>query len=238
MGWLHSLLARVERFVVRLYVFTRTMFGGNETDELCAAQIMVLSDRPPKRVDALWFFGRARGDTDRLFELVAGELKLGVADHVVINGSDGQRQGGKKPGEAWEGQHVWTLRLNQVGVHDIRYCKPAGNTKVEGDAMLSYSLEQGWKSAVIICQPHQALRAMLGLVKSMADRGEWMRIYVVVPSCTDWFRPVFGSQGHDELPRYLHIQQELVRIRLYETRGDLCSPTDLIEYCRNRASIR
>ena len=238
MGWLYSLLPRIERFVIRLYVFTRTMCGGNETDELCTAQVMVLSDRPPEPVDVLWFFGRARGDTDRLFELVAGELRLGGADHVVINGSDGERQGGKKPGEAWEGKRVWTMRLNQAGVESVRYCKPAGNTKDEGEAMLAYSLTQGWKSAAIVCQPHQPVRAMLGLVKSMADRGEWMRVYAIVPGSTDWFRLVFGSQGHDELPRYLHIQQELIRIRLYQTRGDLCSFADLLEYYRNRASIR
>ena len=207
-------------------------------DLLCSVQAMSLSDRPTERVDALWFFGRAHGDTDNLFELVARELQFGTARHVVINGSNGERQGGRKPGEAWEGKVFWTNRLMNLGVEDVRYCEPAGNTKDEGEAMLAYSLMQGWKSAAIVCQPHQPVRAILGLVKSMADRGEWMRVYAIVPGSTDWFRLVFGSQGHDELPRYLHIKQELMRIRLYQARGDLCSFADLLEYYRNRVSIR
>jgi len=234
----NSALARAEQLLGRAARIRESLKDVQEIDELFTVQTMSLSDRPIEPVDALWFFGRARGDTDNLFELVTLALKLDTAQHVVINGSDGERQGGNKPGEAWEGKTVWTQRLKEFGVERVHYCRPAMNTKEEGDEYLTYSLAQGWETAAIVCQPHQAVRAMLGLVETMTKRCQFLRVYVIAPDITDWFRLVFGSQGHDELPRYLHIQQELIRIRLYQTRGDLCSFADLLEYYRNRASIR
>ena len=200
------------------------------------ATTVLLSDWPSEQVDALFFHGRSHGDDDGLFEIAAEFYRHGT--RIVLNGSDGERRGGITPGEAWPGKAPWTERLKALGVTDIVYSEPAFDSKQENEAFLDLAMNRGWKSGAILTQPHQAVRAFLGMVKSMADHGYWMRVYAVSPKSTLWWKPVYGSQGAAEILRFGHIEEEFNRIRPYQQKGDLACFAILFDYLQRRSEIR
>lgn len=78
--------------------------------------------------------------------------------------------------------------------------------------------------------PHQALRAMLGILKSFEKHGYPMQVVPVCPPCVSWSKEVYGSQGALLLPRHQHIQQEWNNIPRLQDKGDLASLEELNTY--------
>lgn len=201
------------------------------------AATVLSSDWPTTEgVDGLFFHARSFGDDDGLFKIAADFHARGA--RVVINGSCGERQVGTKPGEAWPGKAAYLERLRAVGVADTLSSEPAFNTKQENEMFLKLAVEKKWRSAAILTQPHQMLRAFLGMVKSMATCNYWVRVYAVAPKFTDWCKEVHGSQGAKAMLRFDHIEEEFKRIPLYQQKGDLATFEELFEYLKRRESIR
>lgn len=198
---------------------------------------ILLSDWPPVPVDVLFLYGRARGDEEGLLELVASLQKQELAKHVIINGSAGERHKRSIPGEAWPGKDDWTKQLQILGVASIHYSVPGFNTLEESAGFLRAAKENNWKTAAIVAQPHQLLRAMLSLIKLMADQNFWIRIYAISPKTCNWWKEVLGSQGTMLLPRYQHIQQELLRIDEYVANESIAKPEELLAYYKQRETI-
>lgn len=212
-----------------------------DAKDLYRATVMLLSDHPNETVDAVFFHTRAHGDDDGLFELADWLQQNGRARNVAINGGDGRSvDPGSRPRSAWPGLNDYFRELTSLGVRarDIVITKPALHTKAENDAFLECARGQGWKSAVIIAQPHQLLRAFLGMVKSMADQDYWMRVYAASPTRTDWYKEVHGSQGKNFAGRSEQIDQEFIRLAPYTEGGSLATLGALFEYFRARKSIR
>ncbi|QQR78226.1 MAG: hypothetical protein IPJ68_04040 [Candidatus Moraniibacteriota bacterium] len=184
-----------------------------DIDDLYRATIMVLSDRPHETVDAAFYHARSRGD--ELHEFVATLfLKEHVMEKVVINGSDGRHKEMNDPGAVWLGANAWasSLRMRGVSSRIILHTPPAYDTREESLAFITLAQKKGWKSAVIVSQPHQVLRAMLNAVAAMQELGYTMRIYAVAPSSVAWEKLVYGSQGEECLPLSEHILPERNRI--------------------------
>ncbi len=201
------------------------------------ATTMLLSDWPVKSVDVLFFHSRAPHDDDGLFEL-AGELyRASAVKRVAINGSDGEREPGGAAGAIWPGKGFYIQRLRELGVagwRDPILTRPAFNTKDEDNAFLEIARAEGWRSVGVLTQPHQLLRAMLGLVKSMDEQGYGMRVYAVAPRGTPWWKEVYGPQSEKLLPRFDHIWEELRRIPIYQAKGDLATFAEFFQYLRWR----
>lgn len=198
------------------------------------ATTMLLSDWPVKPVDALFFHARPRFDEDGLFELAAGLYRTRIVGAIAINGSDGEGVG-RGPGEAWEGKAAWTSRLHSMGLPDPVFAGPGLHTKHENEQFLALAQERGWQTGVVLAQPYQLVRIMLGFVRSMADHGYWMRVRAVAPKTTDWQREVYGSQNAVLMPRFEHIWEELRRIPIYQAKGDIATFEELFQYLRWRA---
>ena len=108
------------------------------------------------------------------------------------------------------------------------------HTRGESDFFIEMAREQGWTSAVVLTQPHQLLRAVLGTLKVMELQKYGMEVYGLAPSSTSWFEVVKGSQGMEAKPRFEHIADELNRVSLYQKKGDLVSAHDALSYLRLR----
>ncbi len=200
--------------------------------------LLVTTDRVTEPVDVIFLFGRAHGDDNKeFFQTVAKLYRQGTAKNIIINGSDGERIGGNIPGEAWAGKIEWTKHLVELGVsrEHIHYALPSFHTAGEGRAMFSYAHSKGWKTAIIVAQPHQLLRCMAGLIHYMRTVRNWMRIYCVAPTKCDWFELTAGSQGLNEMERIDHIPLEYSRIHKYI--DDLATMPEVIVYYRNRGKI-
>lgn len=207
------------------------------TKDLFVATVMLLTDSVPDKVDALFFYSRSFGDDNGLFEIVFDQYKKNKDQIVLLNSSDGRKEGGTTPSEAWPGKDIWIKKLIGLGVDNIVLAAETANTKAESYAFLEKSKELGLTSAVVIAQPHQLVRAMLTLVKAMSESNIEMDIYCLCPHATSWQKEVFGSQGEKRMERRQHIVEEFSRIIKYQQKGDLAIFRELFSYLSKRKNV-
>ncbi len=213
------------------------MIEGLDSLDVYKATVMLLSGRPTKPVDALFFHGRSFGDHMGLFELAANLMDNRLVNVVVLFNNEGERFGSNIPFEANPGKTWHKDQLIKYGVSEDRILFTAEggrHTKWENDDFLRLATERGWLSGAILTQPHQLLRATLGMVRAMQEQQYAMNVYTVAPSTTDWNEIVNGSQGMEAKPRVDHIVDELVRVAKYQQSGDLVSFAELFEYLEKR----
>lgn len=204
---------------------------------------------PQTRVDAALVFGRAcldyedTPDNDGILEIAANLYYHNLVHTIVINPMPEPRdQDGNEVPTTYPGKEAWIENLTRLGVAqgDIDFFiprnpkEPCSHTLLEGEGFLRLAKAKGWNSAVAIANPHQILRAMLGLVYSMNPHKEFegykMKILPVLPTITSWSAEVYGSQGRMLMPRHEHIHSEWERIERYTEKGDLASIQELHEY--------
>jgi|SRR3989344_2111688 len=205
---------------------------------------VLLNDRPPKPVDAVFFFGRSYFDAGKkdIFQVATDMIKEGRAKYIFIPDSEGQRVGGTIPREANPGKTLWTDRLVRLGVdkNQIIYCphpipgELGFHTRNESDAFLRTAANKGLNTAVVLTNPHQIVRAMLGVVKTINDTGQEIDVWCMVPDTTGWNKRVMGSQGKELKPRRDHVPSEIDRIFKYQAQADLASFDDLYAYLAKR----
>lgn len=197
--------------------------------------LMVTTDYPTVPVDAVFLFGRAKGDdNDALFDVVSKLHLFSLAQTVLINGSEGEKQGGTIPCESWAGRTNW---ISQLTAHDIplfhiNTFPPAYNTAEESKYMVEHAKECGWKSAVIVAQPHQLLRCLAMTLYAMKEQQYMMKIYCACPRSVDWNEPCAGSQGAFDMPRSEHIGMEYSKVQSY--RFNIATLPEVYKYLTNR----
>ncbi len=206
--------------------------------EVFQAATVILCDRPKEgmQLGALFFFSRTQTDHAGLVELAVDLHRSSVVHTVFLNGSDGEREGRTTPGEANPGKAFYIAELTARGVpgEQILLARPTFNTFAEGMSFVELTRELDFRSAGVLSQPHQVLRAYLGIVRAMEKAGHLMRIHAFTPSHTNWSEEVCGSQGMHRMPRFGHLEQEFQRIPLYQQRGDLVSIAELLAYLKDR----
>ena len=201
------------------------------------ANDVLLNDEPLTETDTIFFHARAWEDDDGLFELASQLYEAHKAKSIAINGGEGGPPGNTAGGQNWPGWREYLSRLVGFGVEHIYLTEVANNTKEENEMFLKLAMQMRWRSAIILCHPHQILREFLGMIASMRDHKYWMRIYAVVPKTTDWTKLVYGSPRIPLSPRFDHIAEELERIPRYQAKGDLAQYYELYPYLQIRSSI-
>lgn len=214
--------------------------------EIFKATVLSLNDFPKNKVDAAFFHGRAvwneKGlgeDHGGLFEFAAGLYHDNWVDYIAINNSEGQGVDTPEPQSAWPGRDVYVARLLAQGVPGERIVPtniPALQTRQENDAFLDLAKSRTWGSGVIVANPHQLLRSILGMVQAMDNLGYKMRVYTAASQFTDWFELVNGNQGQELKPRLEHIDNEIGRILKYQNSGQLASFAQYFDYLKLRES--
>ena len=207
------------------------------------AQEMVLSDRPTKPVDAAIFFGRSWFDAEKsgVYQLLVDFYRSGKAKYIVIYGSRGQRFGDTKPNAVAPSHGFARARLVKMEVADDSIINAPlidstkNNTLEQGKAFLRTAGEYNFKNLVVIDNPHQLLREMLGLIATIDKQEEFHpQIWTAAPTSTDWQKRVMGAQGEHLGPRSDHIDLENGRIRKYQDSGDLASFQRFFDYVNTR----
>jgi hypothetical protein len=94
----------------------------------------------------------------------------------------------------------------------IIHSAPGYHTRAEGDAFLDEARKRGWKRVVTIANPHQIVRATLGIVRTINDQSLPIAAYSDVPPHTNWDVRVKGSQGKERKPRRDHVKDEVERV--------------------------
>ena len=197
-------------------------------------------DHAPITFDAIFVFGRANKEweaapyNEGILETAARLFVQGVAPRIVIPGYKGNPdgKGGIIP-TAYPGWSRWQDKLKclHVPTRSIEKTRGLGsNTKTEGNDFVFMAKEQQWTTALIVTQPHQMLRAMLGLINTMQLMAHQMTILPVCPSQIDWTAKTYGSQGEKCIPRHMHTDEEWKRIPRYQEQGDLATLEELNVY--------
>lgn len=203
---------------------------------------LLCNDKPNEPVDILYFFGRSFLDAPKtgFYQIAVDLYKQGMVRKIIIPGTEGERLGEDIPRMAHPGKTLMRNRLVGMGVmaEDVVFSELGFNTREEGDAFLRYSMEKNLFRAIALTNPHQIVRAMLGLVKKINDDHLPIAVYAVVPDPNkfDWGRMVKGSQGLELKPRFKHFYQELLGISTYQRKvpPDLATFEELFEYIRIR----
>lgn len=206
---------------------------------LYKATVLVLSDRSvPDYVDCVLFHNRSYDDDANLPDLAAEIIRAGKAGFVAVTNNEGERFGSNVPFEANPGKTYYIRTLLLLGVPEDSIIVPqrlAFHAREENTAFIELAKQRGWESAIILAQPHQLLRSMLGAVQEMNQSGYMMKLFAAAPDFTNWQQIVRGSQGLEEKEREEHIQDELRRIVDYQKSGELATFDELFEYYRIRA---
>ncbi len=211
--------------------------------DLTRATVVLLSDFPPISVDAIFFHARSYFDAGKqdIFKVAADMIREERARYIVLADSEGERVGETTPRMAYPGKSLWTDRLVRLGVkqEQIIYSshlegEKGFHTRTESDAFLETARQRGFKSAVLLTQPHQVVRAMLGTVRVINERGLSINVWCMFPQLTDWNKRVMGSQGNELKPRIEHIEDEIKRIFTYQKEGALATFDELFEYLKKR----
>lgn len=213
------------------------MIENLDSRDVYQATSMLLGGHPSKPVDVLFFHGRSYGDHAGLFELAADLIHHEMVSAIALFNNEGERFGSSIPFEANPGKTWHREQLIKYGVPEDRIlfaAKGGYHTKWENDDFLRLAAEQGWSSGVILTQPHQLLRATLGMVRAMQEQRYVMEIYTVTPPATNWYEVVKGSQGMEAKPRVDYIVDELVRMAKYQQSGGLVSFAELFAYLEKR----
>ncbi|MFN7954688.1 MAG: hypothetical protein U0610_23390 [bacterium] len=178
---------------------------------------------PPRNEGLLW---------------LAAELhRTGVAGRIAIPGTGADRT---PETTTYPGCHVWTRALRELGVPAEAIVLVPGegaHTRTEGDDFVRLAKERRWTEALVLMNPHETLRVMLGLLVSFRLFGHPMRATPVTPATTDWNRDVYGSQGELRMARAHHILEEVRRVLAYQAKGDLASLDELDHYYREVLGI-
>ena len=214
--------------------------------DLQKAYDLFCNDKPVEPVDILYFFGRSFLDAPKqgLYQMAVDLYKQRMVRKIIIPGTEGERLGEDIPRMAQPGKTLMKNRLVGMGIpdEDVEFGASGFHTRQEGDAFLKYSMENNLFRAIALTNPHQIVRAMLGLVKKINDDHLPVAVYAVVPSLNtfDWGRMVKGSQGLEFKPRFKHLYQELNGISTYQRKvpPDLATFDELFEYIKIRNSGR
>lgn len=222
----------------------RRVLHPDLAEDLTKATTILLRDSPPGPVDAVFFFGRSYFDAGKqdIFTVAADFIKQNKAKYLLLVDSEGERAGETIPHVANPGKSLWTDRLVRLGVDKDRILysphlvpgERGFNTKTEAEAFLQTSAENGFKTAAVLTQPHQIVRAMLSVVKTIHQKGLPMDVWCMVPQSIDWNKRVKGSQGMARKPRVEHIGYEIERIFRYQAAGDIASFDELFAYLTRR----
>lgn len=209
-----------------------------ELDSFYKASIMLLSSKAPQSVDVLFFHNRSYGDYTGLFEVAEHMFRRGWVRFIAVTNNEGERFGSIVPYEANPGKTecIRILEEDHHIPHEVIVVPEitAFHTRQENTAFLELSGRRGWTTGVILAQPHQLLRSMLGVVQAMEQTRYNMSVYTAAPDFTPWQEIVKGNQGLDEKPRFEHIEEELKRIRQYQVSGELATFDQLFKYLKTR----
>lgn len=214
------------------------MSTENFDAQLYQATVMLLSGEPRQPVDVLFFHNRSFGDYTGLFEIAEEMFRRERVRFIAVTNNEGERVGSTVPFEANPGK-TWCINnlLTQgIPIENISYPHAmAFHTRQENAAFLELSIQRSWTKGVILTQPHQLLRAMLGMVQAMEKTGYVMEIFTATPPSTPWQEEeVSGNQGLESKPRIDHIPDEWERVRKYQASGDLATFEQLFDYLEAR----
>ncbi len=202
------------------------------------ATLLLLSGRPSKPVDVLFFHNRSFGDYTGLYEMARAMYRKRVARFIAVTNNEGEQYNSDIKFIANPGKTECIRKLTEGSrILRRRILIPkmeARHTRQENTAFLNLSIERGWKSAVIIAQPHQILRPTLGIIQTMKEAGYWMAIYTAAPPTTPWLEEVNGNQGEQRKARSEHIDEEMGRVYLRQSTSELASFEELFAYLETR----
>lgn len=202
--------------------------------------VLMMGRYPMTQMHAAFVFGRAKYDFEAtgwdagILETAAELYHQDLATYISFPGTKGKVDvTGGLVETTYPGPEVFREKLVELKVSpDFIFptLEAPSHTRGDSDAFIQLAKFRAWKTAVLIMQPHQALRSMLGILKSFEKHDHHMKVVPVFPRSVHWNKEVYGSQGALLVKREKHIREEWDRVLRYQASGDLASFEELDAY--------
>ncbi len=211
---------------------------------LIRANQMLLSGRPGKGsiMDAVYLHGLSVGmiESGDIFNIAGRLFSTGKTKNIIFNGSDGEGAGQiKTPGEAWPGKSWYIKELSKcIPTKNLIPTRPGFHSRDETDALVELAQEKEWKKVGILTVAYHYPRSFICLIQGMKAKGYWFEAYPIPPKKTDWWLPMFGSQGKEFTTSFDETMKESIKVLdSYIPKGFGCTFSELFHYLQNRKEI-
>ena len=189
-------------------------------DQLFLLANICFTQRPEKS-DAIFIHAREGGESIRK----AAELYEAQYDPLIIINGLGEYKD-------YIGRERWLRHLREKGIpeHALLTIKPATNTKLEAEAVVTVAREHGWSIIMVIAQPYHTVRSWLTFIDQVKKQKSELKVIMQPPSFFSWHETVLGSQAELLVPRWQVVYEEAKRISRYQDSRELAVFDDAIEY--------
>lgn len=178
--------------------------------------IQLLKSQRLERGDVIFVL---QGDGLNRASYAAKLFSEGYAPLVAIVGNAFDRAYGSFPSSEVRDEVV---RLGVPSDH-ILFEEHAPHTRAEADRAMELAREKGWRSMLLVTSPHHQSRAFLTFLKAMKDAGLDVHLVNAVA-------PLSMSDENPWGKRADLVPQEFAKIATYQTKGDVASFEEGIDY--------
>lgn len=189
---------------------------------------------PTTTADALFLFGQTADNQEAIFSKSVELLQGKRAAKILFLGTEAM--------SGYPGFEEWRQKLLALGVAENKIEPvppyPADtdilHTFIEATSVARYAKQKGYKTMLMMAAPFQQPRAFMAAVTATTREYPELRLYSVPGNPMPWQEEVVHSQGKVKDTRAGLIAGELERIEKYNTKGDLASVAELLEYLNRR----
>lgn len=199
---------------------------------LVRAVFLLQSDQPTEPVDTVYLHGLSKGmiysTQPNLFETAVNLVNSKKSRFITFNGSDGEGMPPQnQPGAAWPGKDWYLEEFKDLSI-DTLLLFPTGpglHTRDEADKFILLAKEFGWSSTAILSVGYHSVRSMSCMVAAMETNNYFLEAHFIIPSTTDAWSPMLGSQGLSITDTFTEIgEKEIPNVLKYWERGGANPP--------------
>lgn len=183
-------------------------------------------------VEAAYLFSQTVDNQSSVLDAGAHLMQRGSVERLMIWGSEAQ--------VGYPGSSLWRAELAERGVPSTSIDlvgegdgRPL-NTLTESEGVVEYARAEGLKRVVVVAPPFHQVRAFVTAVSVALRAYPTLDLYSFPGRPLSWNETVIHSQGVLRDRRAALISAEVERIHRYREKGDLVSPSVVLDYLDRR----
>ena len=195
----------------------------------------VLCDLQPKNpTNGAYLYCQTKTNQQSIFQAAHFLLKNGLTHKILILNT--------KAKSGYPGFTEWKQQLHKLGlsadqIEGVNIGTPMLNTLIESKAVIRFARQHSYHSLFVVAPPFHQLRAFMTAVTVAFREYPELVIYSYPGVAMSWQKEVIHSQGTLKAKRRDLLKEELERIEKYQSKGDLASLEQVLNYLNKRETV-